>query len=325
MELPTGVMIDLVGPTRLGLNFNPSVDFSFDWDRGKLLIESSSEPASIEIKVGSQSGTLILDGAGKRVAGERESVISTDGKSVVWQVDLCSLEGTFEWTSNGETVSVRAGEKLRIRADDAVSPTAEPGSEPVWVGKLSDGPTEKLLGRLSDEIPFNSNPIDRYRELINDNNKEMRLLAVEALASMRQVDALAEGIRHPKHEPIRRASLGSLRSMIREGGEDRQLAKGALDKVYGVDGAKLLQILDSQRPGGSRPRELVKGWIEELDAAELAIREAAISQLMQVSGRDLEYSAESTSSQRKTVIGRWTKWLDSQSDDQLAKLLASAL
>ncbi len=201
---------------------------------------------------------------------------------------------------------------------------AESASAPEWVSKLADGPTEKLLGRLSDEIPFNANPVDRYRELINDNNKEIRLLAVEALASMKQVDALAEGVRHPKHEPIRRASLASLRSMIREGGEDRQLAKGALDKVYGVDGTKLLQILDSPRPGGSRPREWVKGWIEELDAAELAIREAAISQLMLVTGRDLEYSAESTSSQRKTVIGRWTKWLDSQSDEQLAKLLGSA-
>jgi hypothetical protein len=195
----------------------------------------------------------------------------------------------------------------------------------VWSSKSADGPTEKLLGRLSDEIPFNTNPIDRYRELINDNNKDTRLLAVEALASMKQVDALAEGIRHPKYEPIRRASLASLRSMILEGAEDRQLVKGALDKVYGVDGAKLLQILESPTVGRSRPRDLVKGWIGELDAAELAIREGAISQLMLLTGRDLEYSAESTSSQRKTVIGRWMKWLDSQSDDQLAKLVASAL
>ncbi len=120
MELPTGVIIELAGPTRLGLNFNPAADFSFAWENGRLLFESSSEPASIEIKVGNQSGTLVLDGAGKRVAGERESVVAADGKSVVWQVSLYSLEGTFDWTAEGETVSVSAGERIRLRADDAV-------------------------------------------------------------------------------------------------------------------------------------------------------------------------------------------------------------
>jgi hypothetical protein len=109
--------------------------------------------------------------------------------------------------------------------------------------------------------------------------------------------------------------------MIGEGESSRARVKTTLDKVYGREGDRLLAMLDPATLVGKSPREVFGSWIGQLQAAELPIREAAIAQLSAITGRDLSYSAESTSSQRNTVAGRWSKWLDSQTDEQLADLL----
>jgi hypothetical protein len=327
IELPTGAVIEMVGPTRLGLRFDPTVDFAFDLLEGRVVMASKDEPTSVKLHVDSTVGTLLLDGPSQRVAAEYRLFgppKDEPATSVIREVDLTCLEGKVEWQQGGATVSMGQGEQISLRSDEENPPSPAVVSQPTWVESAADGPTEKILGRLSDEISFTGSPIDRYRELIDDNNKEIRLLAVDALASMRQVDALAEAIRHPKHEPIRRRSLAALRLMTRERGESQTLVKTSLEKFYGPDAAPLLELLDFRTSAIDRPRESFKRWIDLLNAGELCVREAAISQLVDLTGRDLSYSAEGISSQRNVAVGKWTKWLDSQSDEQLTKLLMSS-
>ncbi|MBY0588672.1 hypothetical protein K2X85_15980 [bacterium] len=327
IELPTGVTIELVGPTRLNLRFDPTVDFSFDLLEGRLLLRGSGEPASIQFHVGSTVGTLLLDGPEKIVTAEHRLFGPPKNASpngIIHEVDLTAMVGAVEWQQGGEDVAVAAGEQIVIRSDEANPPTPSSASKPAWADPSADGAGEKILGRLSDEVSLTGNPAEKFRELIDDNNKDIRVLAVDALAMMRQVDALVEAIRDPKHEAVRRRSLLALRTMVRERGESYALVKSTLDKTFGPDSVPLMGLLDFRNSAMSKPRVSFQAWIEQLDSSELCIREAAISQLVDMTGRDLGFSAEGTGAQRNVSISKWNKWLDSQNDEQLIKLIASS-
>ena len=324
IEFPTGLVLEMVGQAHLLLAFDPTFDVDCINPEGDLILTSGKEPTHTKFDVNGTAWILGLNSDGAKVAIKSDLVVPVRLESTrpaVWRLTITTIAGNVDIARDSQTVKLPVGKQLALRSDESTFAETTDGLPPDWVTAAPEPTVDRMINRLSDEVPLGPGPSNRFRELVEDNNKEIRLYAIGSLASMGEVDALVDFLRHPKYEPVRSACFQSLRIYAREGGDNLRAVQSSLTRMYRPDVATSLLELIVGFPNSDQWNVILfKRLIERLDAEELPVREAAIKNLAELTGKTFNYSADAASAQRRTAIGRWNKWMESQTDATLRDL-----
>lgn len=324
IEFPTGLVLEMYSRSRLGVAFDPSFDVVCVDPRGQFIFTSGKDPVHLKLTINGIDWVLDLKNRGTKVSMESKVLVPArldSKKPAEWRVVLNTFAGDAELSRDSQMKEIKSGREVILISDQSGLGEVSEAPIPDWVNIPIEPSTERLINRLSDEVPLGPGPTARFRELVEDNNKEMRLMAVGALASMGEIDALVDFLRHPKYAPVRAACFESLRAYAREGGSDLKQVQESLTRMYKPDVAGGLLELIVGYPDSKQWNVVhFKRLIERLDAEELTVREAAITNLNELTGKTFNYSADAASAQRRTAIGRWNKWMESQTDATLGEL-----
>jgi len=327
IEFPTGLVIEMYSKSRLGFAFDPSFDVACVNPDGQFILTSGKDPVHLKLSMNGIDWVLDLKNRGTKVSIDSNVLLPArldSKKPAEWRIVINAFAGDAELSRDSQTKELKAGREVALISDQSGLGELTDAPIPAWVNVPIEPVTERLINRMSDEVPLGPGPTARFRELVEDNNKEMRLLAVGGLASMEEVDALVDFLRHPKYTPVRTACFESLRKCAREGGNELKQVQESLTRMYRPDVASELLELIIGYPDSKQWNVVhFKRLIERLDAEELTVREAAITNLYELTGKTFNYSADAASAQRRTAIGRWNKWMESQSDATLKALSPS--
>lgn len=327
IEFPTGLVLEMYSKSRVGLAFDPSFDLVCVNPDGQLIFTSGKDPVHLKLTINGVDWVLDLKNRATKVSIESNVLIPArldSKKPAEWRVVINTFAGDAELSRDSQSKEIKSGREVVLISDQSGLGEVTEAPIPAWVNVPIEPSTDRLINRLSDEVPLGPGPTARFRELVEDNNKEMRLMAVGALASMGEIDALVDFLRHPKYAPVRAACFESLRKYARDGAGDLKQVQESLTRMYKPDVAGGLLELIVGYPDSKQWNVVhFKRLIERLDAEELTVREAAITNLNELTGKTFNYSADAASAQRRTAIGRWNKWMESQTDATLGELKPS--
>ena len=129
-------------------------------------------------------------------------------------------------------------------------------------------------------------------------------MAARCLAYLESYDSVIAELADEKQRAYWAADFDVLRQAVSRRSESAARVRGALESLYGTDGAKLYQLLWSYSP-----QQLQKGGAEELvallDHDSLMLRVFAYENLRRITQKTNLYRPEASRSQRKSSLGLW--------------------
>jgi hypothetical protein len=325
LKLSNGVVVEMIGLTRARLSTEgPADTVALVLEKGRLVVTAPDKPTRLVIRVGESAWAVTFDGSPTRLAAEHrlESLPKLgEDRSARCEVDVSAITGRAEIVTADQAVALEAGQHIVLSSgQSAIVPRAS-GATPAWADASLDSSVLKLLDRMSNEIPLGDGPSRHYRELVDDNNKEVRAFAISGLEVMGEIDSLVSLLRHPKFDAVRAACFSSLRAIAQQGGDSLQAVQAGLMRMFPAEIAKsLLESIVGYSDINQRSRATFTKLIDQLGSEELALREAAIANLIELTGEDFDFDPDAVSQRRETATSRWKKWLATQTDETLRQL-----
>lgn len=314
IEFPNDVVAEFHGSTRVDLVFDPAADAAAALLEGKVVVTVSDRPAAVVWILPAGAWTLSTDGAPALFAVEttllEHPTAAAPERAPRFALDVHVLQGALEAACGDVRESVSAGERRRLLVSPNQALPLAPAAEPAWVQEKLDPATARAASRISDNVSYGPDPERRYRSLVELNLLAARRLAVSALASMDDFLAVASELKS-KRDEVRAAAVEALRSRARQGGESLQLVQSAIRRSYSEAAARELNdALLGYAKAECKDVAVRRRLVAMLKSEETEIREAAISNLLEVAGTMHNFSAAAPDAQRKRALQRWDVWAE---------------
>jgi hypothetical protein len=314
IEFPNDVVVEFHGSSRVDLLFDPGADAAAALLEGKAVVAASDRPAAVVWKLPAGAWMLATDAAPTAFAVEttllEHPTAAAPDRAPRFALDVHVLQGSLEASSGEARGSASAGERLRLLVAPHEAIPSAPAAEPAWVQEKLDSATARAASRISDHVSYGPDPESRYRSLVEVNLLAARRLAVAALASMDDFLAVASELKS-KRDEVRAAAVEALRARARQGGESLQLVQSAVRRSYSENAARELNdALLGYTKAECKDVAVRRRLVSMLKSEETEIREAAISNLFEITGTTNNFSASSPDAQRKRALQRWEVWAE---------------
>jgi hypothetical protein len=280
---------------------------------GRFLLHAE-DPAGARIrwKFGDRVGSLAL-AEDSLVALEvaRTAALGADPETQPGPVvvDLYMLSGKCEWQDDAEAKPHPLEGRVRLTLGDQPAETVALQTRPRWTAADGIAPLDQRgAGPIEHDLPPGKPAGLRLRELGGHPKKEIRGLALRTMALLGDVEPLIEPLELGEEKSIWTDCILQLKAAVVRGPHSAAAVRGAMEKLYGPQGANLYALLWKYGPN-SKPEELAD-LVRNLDHQRLAFRVVSIWSLRGITGLNLPYRPEDPPVRRRAAIQKWREKLN---------------
>lgn len=319
-DLEVGGELEAVGPTRLEMlpaQGDGAVAFRLEF--GQVTLRDLPVGTNVSVELDGKSWQFGVQSGGSVLAFEAATRLPSGFESTLQgparDFQLFISQGQVTWTSgpgNGRAEGSSVLTLLSSQEGAGPMPVVSPLADaPKWVEGAEQGILDQQAAhRLQDElvVPFDKPVTLPLIEATQDRRREVRTLAVDCLGAMGRLAALCEALTDDA-PGVRREAIVWLRRALAEGGERATAVRDALKSFRPSEsGDHLYRLL-----WGYTDRDLRDGGAEQLveflDHDDLSVREAALYNLEEITGRTFNYQADAPPAQRDRSVRQWRKLL----------------
>jgi hypothetical protein len=313
-QLDSGVAVELVGEAELKfLVPDEGVDARLQLDRGNIVLGTTKAGGTLQVEFMGQTWRITI---------HRPETIAALSLTSRWNPGRPSSHEAVLYVPNGE-VDLQSGMRLdnlggpvQVRwTPDAGMGDREPLSTlPGWIQQVELGVlAQRASEQLDRSIRENESPVLRLVELVSDDRRENRLLAVQCLGAIGRLPALVDAMNALEQRDVRQEAIRALRQYMARGPAQEAALEEALHqnlkKLTDRGASGVLGLLRGFSDAEFRERDTYDALIKLLSAPELSIRELAISNLEELAGRpfNVHYSPDNPS---EASLNAWRRALD---------------
>jgi hypothetical protein len=318
-SLGTGGELDVAGATSLEL-LSPPADagLAFRLHFGRFVLRDLPVGTAVLVKLDEESWEFRVSSGGSVLAFEAVARMPQGFESTLsnprYDMRLVVPQGQVSWQGGQGTIEQSSVLTLlssegELGADPVVAPL---GDAPAWIEGEELGILDQNASRrLQDEtlVPFDKDVSLPLIEATQDRRQEVRTLATGTLGAMGNYSALFEALTYSDAE-VRREAVVWLRRWLARSGEHVAAVRGEIDRFRPGQGGKNLDRL----LWGYTDRDLQDGGAEELinslENDDLPIRELALFNLEEITGRTLNFQPDSPPLQRDRSVRQWRQLLE---------------
>jgi hypothetical protein len=274
----------LVGETEI--NARPAgkgLAAQFDLVRGRVVL-AGPKPAGV---------------VGVNVLGQRLAITAPPGALVGLEViergplspgvRLIAAEGDVKLEA-GETKETLVGPGVIIfQAPDKFT-GKEKRDAPSWVLDAEPPPLDKQIGeQFARYFPADHRVMQGLVEAVDDPNKDVRQLAISALGAIGEVgiEQVISALGRQNDSAVRRAAIRTIRSLEARGDDMAKAVHEQLLSTLGRDQTEIVEkLLTGYSPKEAKDEASYLKLVQYLTSTELSVRELALDNLQQLTGRD---------------------------------------
>lgn len=321
IEVSNRGLVDVVDQTKLSIPNESSAlagaDFAFGFAEGRLVVRTAEKP--VVLKVGFQDAVYRISVSGNKSKASLERRIESPGSSVAEAQASARLlivgayrgEVSVAVEGEPEETKIAAGTELLIRPGMKFEsrPTEKP---PTWLEANETSADARAAERFASLLQFGDQAVAGLREKLIDGSRENRRFAVKGLAAVERVDLLAEALRSEFVE-VRVLAASALRQYVCENAARLEPLRESLVSAYAVDdGDTLLDLIAGYPPASLATSEIFERLLALLESPQLAVRELALFNLRDLTGKTLGFDANAKDGQRRLAVNQWKRWLAGQ-------------
>jgi hypothetical protein len=311
---------ELVDQTKIRLLQPRGVDAAFGLDDGFVVVEAPEKPVSILVERDAIRARVRLS-AGGRVGLEAVfdggPTADAPGAAPVRALNVLVLRGQADASAGAGSETIAAGNQASIRADGTMRQT--PMIAESIPGNRKESTSEQRAAQsFAAALPYGERIGMTLRGEMDSRNKETAKLAVRCMGAVEETAGLVAALGAEKSPEARQTAIAVARQVFRRRPQSRDAFLAALRQHYSEDDAQiLLALIIGFSPKSQSDLNTYAGLVDQLESDQLAVREGAIYNLRDLTGRDFQYSADATISRRKNAFSQWVRWLDDQSAQTL--------
>lgn len=280
--------------------------------RGRLLFQpapTANLPLRVAVQIGSQVHVFDLM-TRDTVAGVEVQIRQPRGRTASLGEDpfrggLYAVAGSVQ-VADGPTVA--AGESHPLHGELPIEASGLASKWPTWLDPQRRTSPLKRYGQIFEkEFDFNQFVDLTIPALIKDSRPKIAELAVRCLSITERYVDLAQALTQSDHEEARMAAADGLRSFLSLDAGNGELVKLQFLNHLPDDEARAVErLLWGYSKADAQDRLASLELVEWLRSPRVEVRELAFHQLVQLTGKKLDYRPQASVSQREPAVGRWT-------------------
>jgi hypothetical protein len=319
-DLETGGTLEVVGPTRLEM-LPPPADaaVAVRLEFGRLVLNDLPVATAVAVELEGKTWQFAIARGGSTLAFEVEKPMPLGFEATLAKpaqdFKVYVPQGQVTWRGGSGEQRVEGPSMLVLLASDESAgpgPVVAPlGDAPAWIRGAELGILEQRAShRLQDEltVPFDKPVTLPLIEATQDRRREIRTLAVDCLGAMARFGPLGEALTNDD-AAVRRRGVVWLRRWLGHGRQHAAAVREALMALRPTSGEQIYRLL-----WGYTERDLQDGGAEELvkflEHDDLSVREVALYNLEEVTGRTFNYQADAPPAQRDRSVRQWRDLLN---------------
>jgi len=302
--------LDLVDAAKLKVRAGPEP--TFEPQRGRFVFLSMEKgvfrlgvgPDDVVINFGQPNSVVTLEYLPQAIVGGTETPAAILVNAVSQDIQLEQRERKLS-LARGSLVDVAVGRGFG---------TPRPENAPVWLtGSQLSAADLKAADKLSEHnaIPFGTQGVAAALQgRVGDRVRDVRRMALRALAALEVYPAVVEALGDVRFPDNRAAAVSLLRSVVlTDPAGTAAIRQALLQSLPAAEADLVLRLLrgysKQEFANGAVSRQL----LESLDSESLIIRELAIRDLRELTGRDFGYSATEPAARRASAIKQVESYL----------------
>jgi hypothetical protein len=310
LKLISGDVIDLVDGVKIAVRSGAKPVFEIR--RGRMLVRAVN-PTSLTLGIGPDDFVVRMAKPNALVTIEYLPAASIGGT----ETPAAALVGAI---SDNVTLEFK-GRKLELAkahlVDVAVGRgfgTPHPETTPVWLTGSQLSPADmKASDRLNERnaIPFGTQGlVDSLQARAADRNRDVRKMALRALAALEVYPAVVDALRDERFADNRAAAFTALRSVTQTDPEGTAAIRQALlHSIPGEEADEVIRLLRGYNRQEFANATIAKRLVALLDSETLMIRELAIRNLKDATGKDFGYNAVEPAARRASAVKQWESFV----------------
>ncbi len=204
-----------------------------------------------------------------------------------------SADAEVELDAGGHKDTLASSSSILLNdAGEWTQETAQ--ATPNWVADPSLPPFDKQIGEQFVKYFRPKRPVVAdLVEAVDDEQADIRRLAIAALGAVGDLSMIVPVLNNAESAVSRRAAINVLRQYLSRSPENIKAVREQLNTEFGEDSAASYErLLIGFSPREAREEATYRSLVDQLSAAEVGLRELAIWNLEDLTGRDnLEYDA----------------------------------
>ena len=259
-----------------------------DLVRGRLVIHGGDTETPVAVGFGSQVLTITIPAAG--VVGVERLLLRSSGSSISPPtLRIYAPEGDVQLAAGAETTLIKGPSVITFKPPAAFFDKKEMSS-PGWVTETSPSNLERELGKQflsrftgDADLPVKTS----IMEAIEDDEKEIRRLAIAALGATGSLEEVVEVLNQARNPEGRRAAGDVLRAQLALSPTAEKTLGEILTRVGDENYAtQVIQLLKGFSSAEAREEKTYDRLVGQLSAGEVSIRALALENLRALTGRD---------------------------------------
>lgn len=300
--------VDLVGETEVWARSTPPTQAArLTLAQGRVVLHGTNPSLPFELQLGGKTVTVYPPAGGivgverlnRRAPGEPQA-----GPSVL---RFFAAEGPVRFTASGHEETLEGPGAVSVEPTGAFTDKVAKAA-PAWVTDREPPPFDQKTGEQFLKFFRADRPIvSSLVEASEDEQKDVARLAISALRAVGDISYIVPLLNKRGDAAAstgRRAAIAVLRAFLAQDPAAARTLREQLQRDLGTDlGAtaeKLLVGYTAKEANDPKTYEKLVKILETTDEAEVGLRELALDNLMQLTGRDdLEYDPENPKSDSK--------------------------
>ncbi|QDT43043.1 hypothetical protein Pan241w_31390 [Gimesia alba] len=215
----------------------------------------------------------------------------------------------------GKVHTIDTGQWMSLSAKDRAAGTINPSGKqkplrvPHWVEpdyKDNSYLSRRLIAAFVKELNDDQLVSLTMPAITKDVKPNISDLATKALALTNRYQSLVKVLDEVDHHESRIAAINGIRNWLPRDPNNGDLLKEALQKQFSPEMAEIMErLLWGFKPEDAQDRFISGRLVEWLEHNHVAVRELAFNYINQLTGRDIDYSAIATPTQRRATARRW--------------------
>jgi hypothetical protein len=294
--------VDLVGETELWAQATPSTLASrLALAQGRLVLHGTTPSKPFEVQFGGKT-VKVVPPAGGAVGVERQNRRGPGEPAASASVlRFYASEGPVRLSTGGHDETLEHAGAVTVEPGGSFSDKVEK-APPSWVTETEIPPFDQKIGeQFLKFFRPDRDVVASLVEAYEDEQKDIAVLAISALRAVGDISYVVPLLNkrdYPTAPTIRRAAIAVLRASLAQDAAAAKTLRDNLQNELGPDLAptaeKLLVGYTPKEANDPATYRKLVGYLATTGESEVGIRELALDDLMQLTGRDdLDYDPES--------------------------------
>ena len=307
---------------------NKAADMGFQIQEGRIRIEASRGLNDAKDAAGPTLSIKVNDELWRIELVTRDSVCGIEINPVQptqpdakpgsnnYTGTLYTYSGMIRFSDGkGKVHTIDAGQWMSLSAKDRATGATNPSGQqkplrvPHWVEpnyKDNSYLSRRLIAAFVKELNEDQLVSLTMPAITKDVKPNISELATKALALTNRYQALVKVLDEVDHHESRIAAINGIRNWLPRDPNNGDLLKEALQKQFSPEMAEIMErLLWGFKPEDAQDRFISGRLVEWLEHNHVAVRELAFNYINLLTGRDIDYSAIATPTQRRATARRW--------------------